>query len=237
MPRTFSRRSCSRSRLAVWLAASVEAWAVSTGTSDYGVQLSLQGKFTRQAVYFTASGVSTDGQVFGVPLERRVVPTVTAAYERVLTPHTNFIGQIYASQSTVQDSSVSVIQADKYQASLGLRTHRGRMIYGFAFTENILYLGTAFGTDQLSGGSGLASVTAATFFVRVVMSPFAHPLFTVLTGIGFGVAAFAAEWQRGRRVLVPVGGLLLAMGMHSVWNSSAGFGGMGPAGTIARPGT
>ncbi|WP_060884140.1 PrsW family intramembrane metalloprotease [Streptomyces caniscabiei] len=95
---------------------------------------------------------------------------------------------------------------------------------GFAFTENILYLGTAFGTDQLSGGSGLASVTAATFFVRVIMSPFAHPLFTVLTGIGFGVAAFAAEWQRGRRVLVPVGGLLLAVGMHSVWNGSATFG-------------
>jgi RsiW-degrading membrane proteinase PrsW (M82 family) len=95
---------------------------------------------------------------------------------------------------------------------------------GFAFTENILYLGTAFGTDQLSGGSGLASVTAATFFVRVIMSPFAHPLFTVLTGIGFGVAAFAAEWQRVRRVAVPLGGLLLAMAMHAVWNGSATFG-------------
>lgn len=56
------------------------------------------------------------------------------------------------------------------------------------------------------------------------MSPFAHPLFTVLTGIGFGIAAFSAEWQRGRRVLVPVGGLLLAMGMHAVWNGSATFG-------------
>jgi RsiW-degrading membrane proteinase PrsW (M82 family) len=95
---------------------------------------------------------------------------------------------------------------------------------GFAFTENILYLGTAFGTDQLSGGSGLASVTAATFFVRVIMSPFAHPLFTVLTGIGFGIAAVSAEWQRGRRVLVPLSGLLLAMGLHSVWNGSATFG-------------
>ena len=95
---------------------------------------------------------------------------------------------------------------------------------GFAFTENILYLGTAFGTDQLSGDSGLASVTAATFFVRVIMSPFAHPLFTVLTGIGFGIAAFSAEWQRARRVLLPLVGLLLAMGMHAIWNGSATFG-------------
>ncbi|GHA01919.1 protease PrsW [Streptomyces echinoruber] len=95
---------------------------------------------------------------------------------------------------------------------------------GFAFTENILYLGTAFGTDQLSGDGGIASVTAATFFVRIVMSPFAHPLFTVLTGIGFGVAALSARHRRVRRVLVPLSGLLLAMSMHALWNGSSSFG-------------
>ncbi|MFF8657037.1 PrsW family intramembrane metalloprotease [Streptomyces huasconensis] len=98
---------------------------------------------------------------------------------------------------------------------------------GFAFTENILYLGNAFVTDQLSRESGVASVTAATFFVRVVMSPFAHPLFTVLTGIGFGLAAFSAERLRLRRVLLPLAGLLLAMGMHALWNGSAVFGQVG----------
>ncbi|MEU2712590.1 PrsW family intramembrane metalloprotease [Streptomyces sp. NPDC007205] len=98
---------------------------------------------------------------------------------------------------------------------------------GFAFTENILYLGTAFGTDQLSGGRGIASVTAATFFVRIVMSPFAHPLFTTLTGIGFGVAALSAERQHARRVLLPLCGLLLAMSMHALWNGSSTFGELG----------
>lgn len=97
---------------------------------------------------------------------------------------------------------------------------------GFAFTENILYLGNAFGTDQLSGtGPGLTSVTAATFFVRVVMSPFAHPLFTVLTGIGFGVAAAMAPGRgRLRRMLLPLAGLFAAMGMHAFWNGSSSFG-------------
>jgi len=98
---------------------------------------------------------------------------------------------------------------------------------GFAFTENILYLGNAFGTDQLSGEYGIASVTAATFFVRVVMSPFAHPLFTVLTGIGFGIAALSADRQRIRKVLLPLVGLLLAMGMHALWNGSSVFGDYG----------
>jgi hypothetical protein len=110
---------------------------LSTGTNDYGVQLALQGKFRRQAVYLSGSAVSTDGRVFGIPLDRRLVPTLTAAWEIGLTEQTNFIGQLYASRSTVRDSQVEVIQADKYQASLGLRSRRGRLIYGFAFTENL----------------------------------------------------------------------------------------------------
>jgi RsiW-degrading membrane proteinase PrsW (M82 family) len=93
---------------------------------------------------------------------------------------------------------------------------------GFAFTENILYLGNAFGEDLAEGTPVLASVTAATFFVRIVMSPFAHPLFTALTGIGFGLAAVSAG--RTRRVLYPLGGLLLAMGVHALWNSSPDLG-------------
>ncbi|WP_343235249.1 PrsW family intramembrane metalloprotease [Streptomyces sp. SID10853] len=95
---------------------------------------------------------------------------------------------------------------------------------GFAFTENILYLGSAFGEDKSLGFSGVPSVTAATFFVRVVLSPFAHPLFTVLTGIGFGIAASAAHHRRLRRTAPPLLGLLCAMGMHALWNSSSAFG-------------
>ncbi|CQR63230.1 PrsW family intramembrane metalloprotease [Streptomyces leeuwenhoekii] len=98
---------------------------------------------------------------------------------------------------------------------------------GFAFTENILYLGTAFGTDQLTGDTGIASVTAATFFVRIVMSPFAHPLFTVLTGIGFGLAALRPDRRAALRVLLPLAGLLLAMGMHALWNGSSTLGDLG----------
>ncbi|MGW6460395.1 PrsW family intramembrane metalloprotease [Streptomyces sp. NPDC055078] len=94
---------------------------------------------------------------------------------------------------------------------------------GFAFTENILYLGTAFDEDQALGHSGLSSVTAATFFVRIVMSPFAHPLFTVLTGIGFGVAALASRRRRIRRIALPLLGLVLSMGVHALWNGSASY--------------
>ncbi|WUT40242.1 PrsW family intramembrane metalloprotease [Streptomyces sp. NBC_00690] len=102
---------------------------------------------------------------------------------------------------------------------------------GFAFTENILYLGNAFGEDQALGSSGFTSVTAATFFVRIVMSPFAHPLFTVLTGIGFGMAALATRRQRIRRIALPLVGLALSMGVHALWNGSASL--FGPWGFYA----
>ncbi|MFK0218446.1 PrsW family intramembrane metalloprotease [Streptomyces vinaceus] len=93
---------------------------------------------------------------------------------------------------------------------------------GFACTENVLYLGNAFGEDVESGAAPLDSVTAATFFVRIVVSPFAHPLFTVLTGLGFGAAALGAG--RVRRTGLPLLGLLAAMGLHALWNSSSRFG-------------
>ncbi|MFJ3906519.1 PrsW family intramembrane metalloprotease [Streptomyces sp. NPDC090025] len=96
---------------------------------------------------------------------------------------------------------------------------------GFAFTENILYLGNAFGEDQ-DLGSGGVSTTVATFFARIIMSPFAHPLFTSLTGLGLGFAALlatGAKFRRTRMWLLPITGLLLAMGLHATWNGSASF--------------
>jgi len=110
---------------------------LSTGTNDYGLQISLQRKFARQAVYVSGSLVRTDGTVFGVALRQRVVPTLTMAYEVGLTQHTNFIGQIYASQSTVRETDIDELEADKYQVSLGLRSLRGHFVYGFAVTENV----------------------------------------------------------------------------------------------------
>ncbi|MGP3971374.1 PrsW family intramembrane metalloprotease [Streptomyces sp. 6N223] len=88
---------------------------------------------------------------------------------------------------------------------------------GFAFTENVLYLGSAVTQDRASDGVGS---TVATFFVRVVMAPFAHPVFTALTGLGLGLAAALGPGRRAWRVALPALGLAAAMGLHSAWNAS-----------------
>jgi RsiW-degrading membrane proteinase PrsW (M82 family) len=93
---------------------------------------------------------------------------------------------------------------------------------GFAFTENILYLGNAVTRDRASGTTGLwDSTTVLTFVVRVLVAPFAHPVFTALTGLGFGLAAaLGPRVGAAGRVALPLLGLAAAMGLHSAWNAS-----------------
>jgi len=86
---------------------------------------------------------------------------------------------------------------------------------GFAFTENIIYFGSAL----IEGGAaGLGS----TFVVRGIFSPFAHVLFTACTGLAIG---FAARRGAGGGV---IGwfllGLLGAIALHALWNGSLAFG-------------
>jgi protease PrsW len=88
---------------------------------------------------------------------------------------------------------------------------------GFAFTENILYFGRAFlaGDEELGVSGGIFAV-GITFVLRGVLSPFAHPLFTAMTGIGLGLAARGIS--PATRWLAPVGGYLAAVLLHATWN-------------------
>jgi protease PrsW len=83
---------------------------------------------------------------------------------------------------------------------------------GFAWLENIAYI-----ADGGSLGDSLAVAA-----MRLVMGPFAHPLFTTMTGIG---VYFALNRRNG---VAKVGCILLgyagAVIMHALWNGSALFG-------------
>ncbi len=90
---------------------------------------------------------------------------------------------------------------------------------GFAFTENILYF------SQAMAYSGLLSVDALlTFFVRGVMSPYAHAMFTAMTGLFIGL------WGR-KSVAGGVGGFLVgllpAISLHALWNGTSYLGLLG----------
>lgn len=89
---------------------------------------------------------------------------------------------------------------------------------GFAFTENIQYLAIAWVEH---GQEGLT----ATFVGRCLLSPFAHPMFTICTGIGIGIAAMSRSGIV--RILAPLGGFVIAVLAHAIWNLAAISGGEG----------
>lgn len=84
---------------------------------------------------------------------------------------------------------------------------------GFAMTENIIYFGRAYFESGVLGIGFL-------FVLRVVLGGFGHALYTATFGATLG-------WARSRygvgkaRILVPAGGLLLAILQHSLWNGTA----------------
>ena len=109
-----------------------------------------------------------------------------------------------------KDEFDGVIDGIVYAAMVGL---------GFAMTENIQYYGKAV---LQSGSGGLTLV----FIIRGALAPFAHPMFTSMTGMGLGIALHTRNVFL--KFIAPVVGLLLAISMHSIWNGSAVlFGGPG----------
>lgn len=80
---------------------------------------------------------------------------------------------------------------------------------GFAWLEDILYIG---GGDSVAG----SLLTAA---LRLIMGPFAHPLFTTMIGIG----VYFALRQRNvvAKAVYIVLGYVGAVIMHGLWNGSS----------------
>ncbi len=86
---------------------------------------------------------------------------------------------------------------------------------GFAFTENILYFADSLITEGVESA-------AYTFFLRGVLSPFAHVMFTAVTGYALGRAArigLRGSAATPRWLL----GIVGAIALHALWNGSAVF--------------
>lgn len=90
--------------------------------------------------------------------------------------------------------------------------YAGFVAAGFAWLENIFYIamGDSIGKSLLTAG------------FRLVMGPFAHPLFTSMTGIGVYLA-LQHRSAVGKILLIGLG-YAGAVIMHALWNGSATVG-------------
>lgn len=94
----------------------------------------------------------------------------------------------------------------------------GLVAIGFAAVENVGYYAAAyFGFDEEFPISGAGGATA-TFVVRGLFSPFAHPLFTSMIGIALGLAVH--QRSRSARWAICAGGILGSVALHALWNGS-----------------
>src|SRR3954452_11099467 len=86
---------------------------------------------------------------------------------------------------------------------------------GFAMTENVLYYAKGAVEEGVVGALGV-------FVARGILSPFAHPLYTAMTGVGLGIASRSSK--RAVQIGAPLAGLGTAMALHSLWNTAAATG-------------
>lgn len=89
--------------------------------------------------------------------------------------------------------------------------YAGIVAAGFAFVENIIYLGQMY---VEAGPAGLVGI----FVLRCLVSPFAHPMFTVCIGLALGLITTRRRWGSAWIVLVGFAG---AVFLHALFNYSA----------------
>jgi RsiW-degrading membrane proteinase PrsW (M82 family) len=85
---------------------------------------------------------------------------------------------------------------------------------GFAAVENILYYARA----------GMQDNFVSVVILRGILSPWCHPLFTSMTGLGFGIARETNKtWLK---FLAPLLGYCTAVVLHASWNGIPTFAGL-----------
>jgi RsiW-degrading membrane proteinase PrsW (M82 family) len=77
---------------------------------------------------------------------------------------------------------------------------------GFACIENVQYYARAELAHQLGG----------LFFIRGILAPWGHPLYTSMTGIGFGIARESTS--TAVKFLAPLVGYAAGVLLHAIWN-------------------
>lgn len=93
-----------------------------------------------------------------------------------------------------------VVDGVVYAAMVGL---------GFAMVENFSYYGVAMVEGGVEGG-------IAVFVLRGILTPFNHPLFTAMFGIGLGLARQSNSGFV--KFLAPTLGFAAAVLLHALWN-------------------
>ncbi len=112
---------------------------LSTGNTDYGVQMSVRRLGERNALHMDFSGVYYAGEDMPSEHDSQIIPTIVIGWERQLSARTNMNLQGYASKSVYHRAQTDLdeLLADKFQLSLGVRHRLDSCLLTFGVTENL----------------------------------------------------------------------------------------------------
>jgi len=112
---------------------------LSTGNTDYGLQMSVRRLGNRNALHMDFSGVYYAGEDMPSEHEPQIIPTIVIGWERQMSARTNMNLQGYASKSVYKrgQTDLDELLADKFQLSLGVRHRFDCCLVSFGVTENL----------------------------------------------------------------------------------------------------
>ena len=117
---------------------------------------------------------------------------------------------------------IAMIARYRLTSQVSVMVLAGLSAAGFAFTENIIYYGRVivYASENIGVGDADAALNQIVQ-LRGIYTSFAHPLFTMMTGIGVAIALRTRS--KVVRVLAPLAGFGTAALLHMVYNSQAGL--------------
>jgi Protein of unknown function (DUF3187) len=127
---------------------------LSTGSPDYGLQVSVQRRFERNGLYLSASYVWLGKADFLPDLPLGGLPAATLGYEHLFGRHWAALAQMSWSRSSFIRNTVSEIAEPKKEIAVGARYQRSGKSITLALIENVgtfnntpdigIHLGTSF---------------------------------------------------------------------------------------------
>jgi RsiW-degrading membrane proteinase PrsW (M82 family) len=118
---------------------------------------------------------------------------------------------------------IVLIRRHRFNAVVAGVVYGGLVGVAFACTENILYYGQAYqATIRFGGTPGDAlNQVQQVFEWRGLETPFVHSMFTMMTGLGVGLAV--RYRHVGVRIIAPVAGFCIAVLLHMGFNGIVSF--------------
>lgn len=118
---------------------------------------------------------------------------------------------------------IVLVRRHRFNAIVAGVVYGGLVGVAFACTENILYYGQAYQATIRLGGtpSDALNQVQQVFEWRGLETPFVHSMFTMMTGLGVGLAV--RYRHLGVRLFAPVAGFCVAVLLHMGFNGIVSF--------------